>query len=399
MFRRSNTTPRENWQSKVEAAGLTYHTNEDGSAYWDESMCYRFEMSEAVAIRDSVAEMHRLIMAGVSYVVENPHLITERFAIPENYVPYILESYKRRDPHLLGRFDIAFDPETKAAKMIEFNGDTPTLLVEALVQRQWKEEFIPNAKQFNTVHDRLLTMFERLAPHYEGSTVYFVSVGGQPYDEADSRPWSVEEYRTCIYMMERAQAAGITAKWLDISDVGFNAVEGFTDLDDNPIRYMVKMYPWDWMSVDEFGQHLPEDERIRLMEPVWKMLAVNKALMPILWELFPNHPNLLPSFFGDSQDHTLNESGDYFVKPITARWGENIVHVKGHEVAAQTEGNYADMPLIYQAAGAVPRYDGQTVIIGAYTVAGKPAGMILREAPSSIVTNENSRIVPHYVME
>jgi len=36
---------------------------------------------------------------------------------------------------------------------------------------------------------------------------------------------------------------------------------------------------------------------IRSFEPWWKLILGNKAILPLLWSEFPNHPNLLPAFF------------------------------------------------------------------------------------------------------
>ncbi len=41
----------------------------------------------------------------------------------------------------------------------------------------------------------------------------------------------------------------------------------------------------------EIGQ-----ERSRFIEPAWKMTPSNKGLLPILWELNPGHPLLLPAY-------------------------------------------------------------------------------------------------------
>ena len=39
-MRRIETSPRANWQEKVETAGLVWHSGEQ--VYWDESACYEF---------------------------------------------------------------------------------------------------------------------------------------------------------------------------------------------------------------------------------------------------------------------------------------------------------------------------------------------------------------------
>jgi glutathionylspermidine synthase len=40
-------------------------------------------------------------------------------------------------------------------------------------------------------------------------------------------------------------------------------------------------------------------ENIRSFEPWWKLILGNKALLPLLWNMFPGHKNLLPAFYDD----------------------------------------------------------------------------------------------------
>jgi hypothetical protein len=70
----------------------------------------------------------------------------------------IAQSWQRRDelPSLYGRFDLRYDG-TGPAKMLEYNADTPTSLVEAAsVQWFWLEDRFPGADQWNSLHERLV---------------------------------------------------------------------------------------------------------------------------------------------------------------------------------------------------------------------------------------------------
>jgi glutathionylspermidine synthase len=397
MFRRSNITPREDWQAKVEMLGLTFHTNDDGSPYWDESVCYRFEKAEAETIRDATREIHRIAMLAVDHVIRNPRLIVERFGLPQMYVGYLTASWLRRDPTTVGRLDLAYDPKTNAVKLIEYNADASGLILEMQAQREWKDDFIPTAKQLNSLDAKLRQRYAELYRTLPDKTIHFASLEGHPTEDDPDRNWSSEEFETAMYLKKHAIDAGFDTHWMYIGDVQHNQIEGLIDPDFNQIKNMVKLYPWDFTIADDTSGTMLED-RTRVIEPVWTTLLSNKALLAILWELFPGHPNLLPTFFGDTDDLTLNDSGNYFVKPITSRWGMNIRYVRNHEVVETTDGRYADNPLIYQAAGVVPQFDGQHVVIGSFLVGGQPAGMILRESTSAIVTGE-ARVVPHYVME
>jgi glutathionylspermidine synthase len=55
-----------------------------------------------------------------------------RLRLPEAAIPAILRSWERDDFSLYGRFDLAFDGRS-APRLLEYNADTPTALLEASV--------------------------------------------------------------------------------------------------------------------------------------------------------------------------------------------------------------------------------------------------------------------------
>jgi glutathionylspermidine synthase len=56
-------------------------------------------------------------------------------------------------------------------------------------------------------------------------------------------------------------------------------------------------------------------------------LLGNKAILPVLWEMFPDHPNLLPAYFENpnskSENQNLNKT--WVSKPKFGREGEGIL--------------------------------------------------------------------------
>ena len=64
---------------------------------------------------------------------------------------------------------------------------------------------------------------------------------------------------------------------------------------------------------------------LRSFEPWWKLILGNKALLPLLWSLFPHHPNLLPAFYDDPRESNRNiedlEKEQWVSKPIFGREG------------------------------------------------------------------------------
>ena len=67
------------------------------------------------------------------------------------------------------------------------------------------------------------------------------------------------------------------------------------------VTCIINQYPKEWLVNEvEHDELLKYDlAEIRSFEPWWKLILGNKALLPMLWSEYPNHPNLLPAFFDD----------------------------------------------------------------------------------------------------
>jgi glutathionylspermidine synthase len=164
----------------------------------------------------------------------------------------------------------------------------------------------------------------------------------------------------------------------------------FVDVRHEPIETLFKLYPWEWLMREDFGPHLLACGS-RLIEPMWKAVLSCKGLLPILWELYPGHPNLLPAYF---EPGYLDE---YARKPLYSREGANIELHSRQGILRKADGPYGEQGYIYQGLQLLPRFDGRYPVIGAWLVDGQPAGMGIREDDSPITTN-TSQFVPHYFL-
>jgi glutathionylspermidine synthase len=162
----------------------------------------------------------------------------------------------------------------------------------------------------------------------------------------------------------------------------------FVDNNEEAIECMFKLYPWEWLMSDEFGGFIGQSY-ITMFEPAWKMLLSNKGLLPVLWELYPGHKNLLPSYFEEARI-----SGDYVRKPLLSREGANIEMLsKGQKIV--TEGTYGNEGFIYQTVCELPRFNDRYAVVGSWIVNEFAAGIGIREDDSPITKNTSS-FVPHY---
>jgi glutathionylspermidine synthase len=371
-MRRETLTPRPDWPAKVETLGLDFHTQGD-EPYWWESACYAFSADEIDILEEATETLHRLCLEAVERLVQGGDL--SRLDIPQAYWRWIGESWRRSDPGLYGRFDLVYDG-ISPPKMLEYNADTPTALIEAaVVQWYWLEEVKPGCDQFNSLHEKLID-------HWKALRERASRAGREPALHLSGAFAELEDRRTIEYVQDVAGQAGWATSLLDVSDIGWNG-RFFTDLSETQIRFLFKLYPWEWMLREAFGRHLLSD-LIGIVEPPWKMLLSNKAILAVLWEMFPDHPHLLPA----ARERSMI-GGACVEKPIYGREGKDVRVLGAAEPATGQRGR------VYQALAPLPVFDGWHALIGSWIVGGKAAGMGIREDRVPITTN-TSRFVPHY---
>ncbi|MGW3684409.1 glutathionylspermidine synthase family protein [Streptomyces prasinus] len=405
---RRTIEPRPGWQQTVEEQGLIYpltlpeRLEADRAAglpvpddawvpYWDESAYYVFGLDEVEALEEVVEELHGMCLAAADHIVT-----ADRFAdlgiTDPRVARAVAEAWRRRAelPSLYGRFDLRYDG-TGPAKLLEYNADTPTSLVEAASpQWFWMEERFPGADQWNSLHERLVDAWRRQAALLPpGSPLYFA------HSSADVLG---EDLMTVAYLKETAEQAGLDTEWLTVEEIGWDRLSGrFVDNGLRFIRSIFKLYPWEWLTTDRFAGHVLDTldngggtGSTLWIEPAWKMLLSNKALLAILWELFPDHPNLLPAHLDGPRD--LASTTGYVAKPLLGREGAGVtIHPPGSTPAVRDE------PCCYQQLAPLPDFDGNHVVLGAWTVGDESAGLGIRES-SGLITDEYARFLPHVIL-
>ncbi|NUR29882.1 MAG: glutathionylspermidine synthase family protein [Catenulispora sp.] len=391
-MRRVECRPRDGWQKAVESQGLVFPTTveEDGSIvpYWYESAYYALTMAEVDALEDTTAELHAMCLAAAEHIVARDRFADLGITDPA-VVRAIRESWAAQPPSLYSRFDLRYDGDDgRTAKLLEYNADTPTMLLESSIcQWYWLQDTRPELDQWNSLHERLVEAWQRMRVRFSHGPVHFV------YADSDE---TGEDLMTSAYVAETAEQAGLTPVQLAIEQVGWHeASKWFVDLDQTRMRTVFKLYPWEWLVIEDFGAPaLQTFDRTQWIEPIWKMLLSNKALLAILWELYPDHPNLLPAYLDGPRDMK-----DYVAKPLLGREGASIQIITGGERFEQP-GEYGEEGYVYQAFSPLPSFPGGDgggrAVLGSWLVAGEPAGLGVRES-DGLVTDTYARFVPHVI--
>lgn len=368
------TTPRADYRDAIEALGFDYHMD-----YWKEDAYYELSETEVEKLETATTEAYRMYCETADYLIEQqPDKLERMLDLTPEIVEPIRNSWEADELSLYGRFDFMFDKQG-TPRILEFNADTPTSLLEAaVIQWQWKEACFPKADQYNGIHEGLVQSWEDMFE--KGSILHLAGA----LDNA-------EDVGNLQYLASTAREAGLSTRVIDIN--ALNLQDGvFYDPSGEKVERCFKLYPWEWM-VDESPDGCMAD--VQWVEPVWKLVMSNKAILTTLFELFPDSPYVLPAFLSRPQN------GVYCKKPVYAREGHNVsvLDIRNWEervLVPETEGDYNRGAYIYQQYVEPTVYDGRYPIIGSWIIGGEAGGIGIRENCTEI-TDNLSAFVPHII--
>jgi glutathionylspermidine synthase len=390
-MKRISVTERANWRAYAEEVGFNFHTF-DGEPYWDETAYYQFNLQQIENDLEAPTEaLHQMVMDMVGDITRSEEMLTQ-LNIPRDFWSYIWNSWNKGEPHLYGRMDLVYNG-FGPAKLLELNYDTPTSLFETgFFQWVWLEDQIRNgvlpegADQFNSLHDKIEAAFTQLnLPQ----PFYFSSVRDNAEDKG-----------TVDYLMDIAAQAGVDVRYIALEDIG-EAAEQFVDLDNEPIQGLFKLYPWEFMVQEDFAKTICSG-KTQMLEPAWKMLLSNKGILPLLWQRYPNHPNLLPAFFETPNSEPLGAG--WVRKPLLSREGANVDLITSSGEKISAAGPYGDGYYVRQALHALPKFRDEYrnadtyTMLGSWVVGDSAAGICIRE-DATLITKDSSRFLPHIILD
>ena len=365
-MQRHTIAPRPDWRDRARELGFAF-AEIAGEPYWDETAAWEFSATEIDTLEAATAELEKICRAAVDHAVR--HKRNDILGIPDSVWPILTGSWERQEASLYGRMDWRWDG-TGAPKLLEYNADTPTALYEAaVIQWEWLTCAYPDADQFNSIHEALIATWPQLGVNRR---IHFAC-------QRDT----AEDKTTVDYLRDTAMQSGAEVPFLYIDEIGWNGRQ-FVDAANVPIVAAFKLYPWEWMLRDTFGNNVAMAPT-RWIEPAWRLMLSSKGILALLWELFPGHPNLLAAFRDSGRT-----GGPEISKPLFGREGANIT-APGHA----TTGSYGEEGFVHQQWAELPQVDGRHALIGSWVIGGTPHGIGIREDDSAI-TRDTSRFVPHF---
>lgn len=366
----------------------------------DENRYLCISETAAKELKRATNELHALFMHATDHVLQDDTLLA-RFNLPRALWPRLHRSWdNRKNQMITGRFDFCMGPE--GVKLYEYNCDSASCHMETgLVQGAWARH--AGCREGRDAGEQLT---ERLITAWKTSQVDGLLHILQDID--------AEETYHALYMREAMHRAGLRTRVMrGLSGLHWTEDGDIVDSEGDPIRWVWKTWAWE-TALDQLRAECDEDdlrlpgsgrgahERPRLVdvllrpdvlvfEPLWTLIPSNKAILPILWELFPGHPYLLESHY--LPNDRLKATG-YVSKPIAGRCGLNIsLFDRDAHLVTETGGRFEHQNLIYQQLCRLPVVEGDHVQLCTFSVDGTYAGACVRVDESAVITT-HSDVIP-----
>jgi len=378
--------------SYLESLGFVWHTDSDKTSYVSNELVL-LSQEEAQSYYEATNELYDMFVAAGDYIIENE--LFHEVGIPFNLVELVKQSWESDIHwHLYGRFDLAGGIDGKPIKLIEFNADTPTALFESAII-QWailKLNKMDEENQFNFIYEALVDNFKRLVTLkdevsnfeelYEGWKFLFSSIKGNG-----------EEENTVKLLQYIAKEAGFNTEFGFIDEVDFD--ENGIYYNEDKYELWFKLIPWEDIAIEEpdlamLLTKVVENKEAIIFNPAYTLMFQSKAILKILWDLYPNHPLLLETSYEPL------DGKKQVVKPIYGREGESVkILDENGNLLAGKDGEYDNHKMVYQEFIELPKDSSGNYYQAGVFYAYEACGVGFRKGEA--ILNNMSKFVGHVV--
>ncbi|GAA3410207.1 glutathionylspermidine synthase family protein [Paenibacillus hodogayensis] len=329
------------------------------AALWTITLEQRREIAEATE------RLGALIVRTTDVVRQGGEELLAELGLPPETWQAVRIAVSDRLPTVIGRFDFAWTGS--GLKMLEFNADTPTGIVEAFhVNGRICAEYgsdDPNAGMAAHIGEAFREAAEmyRRSGFRTDSTVF------------SSLDWHEEDAGTTRYLLSQSGLPAATFAPLADLRVYGERLCVLRDGEHEPIDLLYRLHALEKLAEDRdadgypTGAHalrLMAQRKLAVLNPPSALIAQTKALQALIWELYE-----AGEFYTDEERETIRTymlptylenrfagKEGYVTKPILGREGGGVTlyEADGTCLESDTEELYWEQPMVYQRRAELP---------------------------------------------
>lgn len=377
---------------------------QQGSFTWDSMYGDEYALASVLPISPGLREELRQASESLGRVYARTAAVAmqaedELFAelgLPEAAWNAVRTSLPELLPTLIGRFDFAATPD--GLKMLEFNAETPTDVVEAFyVNGEVCRHFgvpDPNAGMREDLRQAFRHAVDVYRSHgYAVERIVFSSVD-----------WHEEDAGTTRFLLSRS---GLSAGYVPLSQLRVyeERVQQWDGTGHQPVDLMYRLHPLEKLAWEKDADGYPTGRHfldivarggLALINPPAALLSQSKAMQALIWNLHesgefftPAEHEVIQSYFLPTYfENRFAGRSAYVTKPVFGREGGavSIFGPDGVLWARDGETEYWEQPLVFQQYTELPPVTVDALngpfcgrmIFGSFLVDGRGSGIVAR---------------------
>lgn len=364
-------------------------------------------------IREAAFQLGKIFAKAARMIQTGSDELLQALGLPSETWSTVRLAVDHSLPTIVGRFDFAKTP--KGLKMLEFNSDTPSGIVEAYYVNQKVCQYFGLLDPNHDCRDHIRLAFEHAIRLYRQL--------GYPVDHIcfTSLDWHIEDRGTTEYLMDES---GLLSTFIPLSQLAVHK-DGLFAFDKRTRSYqridvLFRLHPLEIMAKERDKQghpigayllHLIAKRKVAIINPPNAFIVQSKALQALIWNLHQEmHPffspeehevietYMLPTYL----DNVFKGKKGYARKPFFGREGGAVTlfDKDGKTIDQDKNENYWDQPMVYQElveleSVEVPTQKGifqGRLLWGVFLMAGKPSAVLARVDRN--ITGDLSYLLP-----
>jgi glutathionylspermidine synthase len=357
--------------------------NEEWNQYITPSL-YEMPIVQWNNIQIATKNISNVFQTAFQYLQWYPECFQD-LQIPDGLRP--LMTIKQNLFSYFARIDLIVDGED--IKLLEINSDTPVGMVEASIGNALIcSEHGTNSPNF--LEEGAIRSWEKIIDE--------MSIPSEEIIYFASYEWHDEDTKTVQWMKNKCPHP--YKDFVDIDSLVVNK-EGIFAPNGNPIRFLYRLYPLEFLLEEAYGNQMIEHLKngmIQFINPPASFLTQVKSLYAWIWQQYEENSDVfsqeerkiiekhfLPTYH--TPRYFIKSQSSYVAKPIFGREGGGIEIVMFGEESEKDETEYyVSQPKIYQKYREMPdvtvgTWDGPytgKMLVGSHFMGGEPCGLFLR---------------------
>lgn len=377
---------------------------------------YPLPASEVNEIREVTSNLAELFAKIFALLESASGDVLTHLGVPDKWRGIARSRIPGLPPCVVGRFDLARTNE--GYKLLEFNSDSPGLLVEAFSVNSGvcchAGKADPNEGAERVLADALGMAIKAALAHLEKSAgtetnVVVSAWGNAPRDQA------IASYLRDL--LQPTPAISIPVEQIQINDLGLFTPGG------EAIHVLVRAFPLNSIDGNVFRQRgkartsemetlfsrLIEDKRVALVNPPAAFLLGSKALQALIWGLYEagkyfqeQDRKLIARYMLPVYLDAPEDGAAYAVKPIYGSEGDSVRLLDSDQkvISASLDTTRLDRPTVYQKYVDLPCKQLMTeygprklhLVTSCFAVNGAASAICIRAG--ELITNELAWVLP-----